>query len=349
MPPLELPTARFQPCMDSFLGAWAGVLKALEDPLPMEDLWGLSGLAFRTQIQRQLLPVGLLPRQWDETCAAVVMRTGYACTAGLRDHFYTQDDLRQIQIAWMKEIEKALEDGRPAISFGLHGPAFGIIKGFDADTENYLVSTFMDGRNDAPINALDVGSLRPPCIFVLIPTGPLALMPGTDVGDPNSGLSATRHAAELGALKEACTHHLGREVDAHGEGLDIPRDLAAGPGAYNVWASAIETGQIAQHWGLAYSAAYYAEARSAAAAWLKKLAQDAHWSDAARRFESAAKHFSHEAECFVRLPKLFPLAQPEALQDSGRRTDASACLRMARAEHIAALELLIEAVDERRE
>src|SRR5580765_7030727 len=102
---IEVPNARFRPCMDSFLGSWAGVLNALEDERPIEDYWGLSGLGFRTQIHRALLPVGLLPRQWDETCAAIVNRTGYACTAGLRDSFYTQDDLRQIRMAWMKEIE----------------------------------------------------------------------------------------------------------------------------------------------------------------------------------------------------------------------------------------------------
>ena len=33
------------------------------------------------------------------------------------------------------------------------------------------------------------------------------------------------------------------------------------------------------------------------------------------------------------------------LQDAGRRTDASACLRMARAEHIAGMEILIETVE----
>lgn len=334
---IEVPNARFQPCMDSFLGSWAGVLKALEDERPIEDLWGLSALGFRTQIHRALLPVGLLPRQWDETYATILMRTGYACTAGLRDFFYTRDDLRQIQLAWMKEIEKALEDGRPAISFGIHGPAFGIIHGFDPDTEEYHVSTFADG---APVNAMDLGTLDPPCIFVLIPTGPLAAVGGTD-------LNAQAFEAERAALTEAVAHHLGQEVDAKGNAVEVPRDLAAGPQAYNAWSLAIETGQVAQHFGLAYTAAYYAEARSSAGVWLRKLAALERWQKAARRFEAAAKHFEHEAESFVALPKLFPLDKPESLLDSGRRSDASACLRMARAEHIAAMENIIEVMEAR--
>ncbi|HLX62056.1 MAG TPA: hypothetical protein VKX17_12310 [Planctomycetota bacterium] len=338
---MEISNARFVPCMDSFLGAWAGVLRALDDERPIEDLWGLSALGLRTQIHRALQPVGLLGRQWDETCAAIVMRTGYACAAGLRDHFYTPDDLRQLRLAWMRTIEKALDDGRPAISFGLHGPAFGIVYGFDDQTENYFVSTFLDAESPAderaatasdphspPINAMDLGSENPPLIFVLIPTGPLA--------DYDS------HAAARAALKEAIDHHLGQERDKAGKLLETPADLASGPAAYNAWSAAIETARIAQPWCLGYYAAYYAEARSGASAWLKKLRSDPAFAAAQKSFVQAAAHLDHETECFGNLSQLFPMNQPDALRDQGRRTDASACLRMARAEHVAALEALIE-------
>ncbi len=328
--PIEIPNARFQPCMDSFLGAWAGVLRALEDECPIEDLWGLSALGLRTQIHRGLLPVGLLGRQWDETCSAIAMRTGYACEAGLRDHFYTPDDLRQIRLAWMRTIEKALDDGRPAISFGMHGPAFGVIYGFDDQTEEYRVSTFLDGQNDAPINAMDLGSEQPPLIFVLIPTGPLA--------------DYSPRSAAIAALRSAVDQHLGQEVDAAGKRVETPADLATGPAAYNAWSAAVETARIAQHWSLGYCAAYYAEARSGAAAWLKKCAASGEWNAAATQFTRAAAHLDHETECFGQLSQLFPMNCPETLQDAGRRTDASACLRLARAEHIAALEVLIEAL-----
>ena len=127
----EVPQARFQPCMDSFLGALAGVLRVMDDERPIDELWGLSGLGLRTQIHRALDPGGLLARQWDETYPRMVLRSGYDCVAGLRNHFYTADDLRELQMTWMRTIEKNLEEGRPAISFGLHGPAFGIIRGFD--------------------------------------------------------------------------------------------------------------------------------------------------------------------------------------------------------------------------
>ena len=332
---IELPNARFQPCMDSFLGAWAGVLRALEDERPMEDLWGLSGLGLRTQIHRGLLPVGLLGRQWDETCSAIVMRSGYACMAGLRDAFYTPDDLRQIRLAWMRTIEKALDDNRPAISFGMHGPAFGIVYGFDDQTEDYLVSTFLDGQNDAPLNALELGSENPPLIFVLIPTGPLA--------------DYDAHAAARAAIKEAIDQHLGQEVDAAGNRVETPPDLVTGTAAYNAWSAAIETARVAQHWSLGYCAAYYAEARSAAAIWLKKQCDDAAWASAASPLNRASAHLEHEAECFGTLSRLFPMQKPETLQDAGLRADASQCLRLARAEHIAAMEALIEALSSQPE
>ena len=324
---IEIPNARFQPCMDSFLGAWAGVLQALDDERSMEDLWGLSGLGLRTQIHRTLLPAGLFGRQWDETCSAIAMRTGYACVAGLRDFFYTPDDLRQIRLAWMRNVEKALDDGRPAISFGMHGPAFGVIYGFDDQTENYAVSTFLDGQVDVPLNALDLGSENPPLIFVLIPSGPLA--------DYDSNVAARS------AIKGAIDQHLGQELDAKGARIETPADLIEGAPAYNAWATAIETGRVAQHWTLSYYAAYFAEARSAASVWIKNLADLPAWSAAKAQLNLAATHLNHEAECFSTLSTLFPMQKPESFQNAGLRADASACLRMARAEHIAAMEALI--------
>ena len=324
-----VPDARFQPCMDSFLGALAGVLKALGDEKGMEELWGLSARGLTTQIHRTLEPVGLLGGQWDKSLAKIVRRAGHDCIAGLRDHFYTDKDLRELQFVWMRNVEKAMQDGRPAICFGLHGPAFGIINGLDPDTEEFHVSTFMDGRNDAPINVQDVGSKQPPLIFVLIPTGPLANY------DPD------RAARE--ALKEALDHHLGQDRDDAGQLKPVPPDMVVGMAAYNAWSTAVELGQVQPFWGLAYYAGYYAEGRSAAAFWLRTLAETPSFAATQKPLHSAAEHLEHEAEALARIPQLFPMQQPQSLQEQPRRTEASACLRLARAEHIAAMEVLAEA------
>jgi len=328
LPLIEVDNARFQPCMDSFLGAFSGMLAALGDPHDMDELWGLSALGFRTQVHRTLAPAGLFPRQWDETYARILRRAGYDCIAGLRDHFYTPKDLRELQFAWMDTVEKALGDGRPAIAYGLHGPAFGIIRGLDNDSEEYHVSTFMDGRKDEPINVQDVGSQSPPLIFVLIPTGILADY------DP--------FAAAKEALKEAVDHHLGQEKDKNGELLRDPSDLATGTAAYNAWSTAVETALVQPHWGPAYYAGYYAEARSAAAQWLRRIATSVEWQAHSSTLAKAAAHLDNEVECFKKIPELFPFKQPDSIQDPQRRTEASACLRAARAEHIAGMETLVE-------
>jgi hypothetical protein len=328
MPLIEVPEARFHPCMDSFLGALHGVLKAMGDEREMDELWGLSALAFKTQVHRTLDPVGILPRQWDETYARIVRRFGFDCLAGLRDHFYSPKDLRELQFVWMDTLEKALDDGRPGIAFGLHGPAFGIIRGLDIDTEEYHVSTFMDGEKDEPINVQDVGTQNPPLIFALVPTGP------SPDYDPD--------AAVRDAFKDAIDQHLGQERDAQGNPLEMPADLVAGPGAYNCWSSAIETASVQPFWGTAYYAGYYAEARSAAGVWLRRLAEAPQWNSHRQKLLGAATHFDHEVDCFKKIPQLFPFSQPEAIQETTRRTEASACLRAARAEHIAAMEILVE-------
>ena len=251
------------------------------------------------------------------------------CIAGLRDHFYTDKDLRELQFVWMRNVEKAMQDGRPAICFGLHGPAFGIINGLDPDTEEFHVSTFMDGKNDAPINVQDVGSKNPPLIFVLIPTGPLSSY------DPD--------LAAREALKEALDHHLGKARDEAGQLAPVPPDMVVGMAAYNAWSTAVELGQIQPFWGLAYYAGYYAEARSAAAFWLRTLAETPSFAATQQPLHAAAEHFEHEAEALSRIPQLFPMQQPQSLQEQPRRTEASACLRLARGEHIAGMEVLAEA------
>lgn len=322
MPLIEVSNARFRPCMDSFLGAAHGLLAALDDEQDIEDLWGLSSLALRTQVHRTLDPLGLLPAQWDVTLARWLRNFGHDCSAGLRDHFYTDQDLRELQAGWMRNVEKALQDGRPALSFGLHGPAFGLINGFDPDAEEYRVSTFLDGRRDTPINVQDVGSIKPPLIFFLIPTGPV------------SGHSYVQSARD--AIKEALDQHLGRSP------ADTRDDIITGPAAYNAWSTAIETGIVHPHWGAGLYAAYFTEARSAAADWLRRLAARPEFESAQVELGVAVSHLEHETECLVRLAGLFPLNEPEALNDIVRRTEASACLRLARSEHIAAMEALLK-------
>ena len=314
--------------MDSFLGALHGVLKALNDERSMDELWGLSGLGLRTQIHRSLSPAGLFVRQWDATYKKILRRFGFDTIIGLRDSFYTPKDLRELQFAWMDTVEKALSDGRPAISYGLHGPGFGIIRGIDNDTEEYQVSTFMDGKNDQPINVQDVGSQNPPLIFFLIPTGP--------IGDYDH----TKAVAD--ALADAVDHHLGMEKDEKGQRLETPPDLVEGPAAYNAWSAAIETGSVNPHWGIALYSAYYAEARSGGALWLRILAEMEYWSGWQSELRRVAEHLEHEVECFSQIPPLFPLSDPAALNSPLKRTEAAACLRAARAEHIAAMEMLAE-------
>ncbi len=312
--------------MDSFLGSLHGVLSALEFGREMDELWGLSALGFRTQVHATLDPGGLLPRRWDQTYPRLARRLGLECICGLRDSFYTPGDLRELQFVWMNAVEKALDDGRPAIAFGLHGPAFGIIRGLDNDTEEYHVSTFMDGRKDEPINVQDVGSQNPPLIFFMLPAGPVAEYNSTE--------------AARAALREAVDHHLGQEKDEQGKLLEPSPNVLSGPGAYNAWSTAMETALVQPHWAAGLYAAYYAEARSAASVWLKRLAESGEWNSAAETFSNVAVRFDHEVECFSRIPPLFPFSQPDAIQDPVRRTEAAACLRMARAEHIAGMEEL---------
>jgi len=164
---------------------------------------------------------------------------------------------------------------------------------------------------------------------VLIPTGPLA----------DYDVAAASRAAVEGAIDQ----HLSREVDNKGVRVETLPDHVDGAAAYNAWSAAIETGRVTHHWSLGYYAGYYAEARSAASVWLKKISDLPSFKGVSTLLHTASNHLDHESECFGTLSGLFPMNKPETLQNSGLRADASQCLRLARAEHIAAMEALIEA------
>lgn len=323
--------AVFSPSMDSFLGALRGVLAAHHVARSPEDLWGFSGLAFRTQVHRTLNPAGLFLRQWDETYPRIVQRMGFDCFSGLRDFYYTEDDLPQLQRGWMGNIERHLEDGLPAIAYGLHGPAFGIINGFDDATEDYRVSTFLDGQRDAPVNAQDLGSLIPPRIFVLIVTSRL------EKHDSRAALQEV--------LRETAAHAAGRECDAKGEPVEIPGDLALAGDAFDAWIQALAARNVAPHWGAAVTAGYHLEARVLGAAFLRGTAKDLLPEHAGVLGEAAA-HLERKAAILQGVAKLFPSAQAQALDDPQRRIDAAHGLTAAKAEHAAALAKLAALVTE---
>ncbi|MCW8132572.1 MAG: hypothetical protein KIS92_19645 [Planctomycetota bacterium] len=319
--------AHFHPCMDSFLGAARGVVACLGEELSDADLWGLSGMAFRTQVHRALAPAGLFPRQWDGTYGRVMQRLGYACIAGLRDHFYTQDDISYLRSGWMGNIERHLDLGLPAIAYGLHGPAFGIINGFDDETENFRVSTRFDGAKDAPVNVHELGLTDPPCVFVLISTGP-----STDYD---------RAKAAREALGEALAHHFHQEKDEAGQEVAIPADLATGMDAFEAWGQALHDRKVAPPWSAALTAAYYLEARTHGAAFLRGTAAQLHPRHA-ETLAKAAQHFDAQAAELQQLAGLFPVRTPAALDDPARVAAAIGHLKKIAAAHEAAMMLLAE-------
>lgn len=319
--------ARFQPCMDSFLGAAKGVIECLGEELTYADLWGLSGLAFRTQVHRTLAPAGLFPRQWDSTYGRAMQRLGFACIAGLRDSFYTQDDISYLRTGWMGNIERHLDMGLPAIAYGLHGPAFGIISGFDDESENFRVSTRFDGAKDGPVHIHDLGLTDPPCVFVLIPEGPLH---GYD-----------RKKAVREAIGEALAHHLGQEKDDAGKPTSLPPDLATGMNAFEAWGVAIHDRKVQPHWGAALTSAYYLEARTHGAEFLRTTASRL-YPEFASRLQEAAKRLDAQAAELKSLAALFPVKEPAALKEAARIASAVEHLKKIAAAHEEAMTLLAE-------
>ena len=216
----------------------------------------------------------------------------------------------------------------PAIAYGLHGPAFGIIHGFDSQSERYHVSTAFDGQRDDPISFQDLGQIQPPCVFVLIPTGPIT--------------KYQREEAAREALREALVHYEGVPHDDQGAPVEVPEDMALGRAAYGLWARALEAGHVDPPWGAALTAGYFIEARTRGAAYLKDHAMG--WFPRSTEFlERAAKAFLREAEHLTEAAQCLPAREPAALGDPNARIQAAKCIGAASLAHEKAMAALREA------
>lgn len=232
-------------------------LAAAGDNRPMHVLMGLSGFAFRLQMENETIcSSSTVVFDWERVFAESALRLGYKASFYCRrfpdaylphvsDHFPTaMDNHEAIQL-----IRSYIDAGKPVVAFDLFLPEFGVIYGYD-DEEQVLYA--MDAAKEEgglfPYDKLGRNYSSILCV---------------------GGLDEKVALSELQALREA----LQFAVD-HARGRDnyAPEDYTTGLAAYDVWSQHLNKGAKTINKNVnAYVTAVFADARDNAAKFLREV------------------------------------------------------------------------------
>ncbi|MSP63005.1 MAG: hypothetical protein EXR72_22250, partial [Myxococcales bacterium] len=230
---------------DTAAAALAACARALGDPRSPAALHAASGLAFRISTDRRLTPAGPLAYPWREVLTVAAERLGCRWRLAAADPgepLWTEARDEAFALATAGALA-----GRPTLLFGVHGGAFGLVRGVDPAADALIVSGVLDGTAPPLLSRAALGG-NTGMLFALQLTARLAI-------DPAVAARAT--------LRAAIRHGRG---DAPTEG-----GVAIGAAAWQLVCTALASGDVDPS-GLALLAQLLAEARAAVAGWLPTAA-----------------------------------------------------------------------------
>ncbi|HWO94689.1 MAG TPA: hypothetical protein VNL92_07990, partial [Dehalococcoidia bacterium] len=233
----------------SEVGALGGVARFLDASLPQPpDLTALSGHAFQLVVREG--PEGLFPIAAPAGPSYARAVAQYS-VLGLRGRIYeVRPEDRASRDEALRAVRRSIDRKRPVIAFGLHIPEFGIIRGYDDDRAQLIVSTLTTEQHG--------------------PALPLALWPAPNTKEaiPIVVVDRERRIRTEVAEQEALAFAV-REYEAKtGAG-----ELAVGAAGYECWISALGSERAALHGrGHAHAVQKLLAARREAAQFLAGLA-----------------------------------------------------------------------------
>ncbi len=324
---LGSPEPIIAPSWISYTGAVSGALKAMGKDRDVTDVAGYTGYAFVLNVSRGQTclsgPTAL--GVWDDITEATSV-LGFRANAWCSDKGFPETEGGPLS-AYDRErakkvfgmIKREIDAGRPVVLWGLPIPEYGIVKGYRGDS--YLVSTCRHaaGQPDDPVR---YDELQAPGCMHLVAFG------GKVKGEPDDR-EAVRRAVKMA------------------EGRWARPRYAAGPGAYEEWASVLEGGEnrdgALTYLGQSYVTACYREGRRNAAEFLKRLARKHASKPQSKHLVKAAREYGEAERAMVELERLFPFAFDGSLPKDKRKRGA-ALLRSAKPHEEAAIGHMREAL-----
>jgi hypothetical protein len=305
-------------CWISFNGAVGGVLRAMGVEYDVVDVAGHSGYAFLMGV-----PVGrMCPsvptsfpvttyREFARGVSAMGIEAeilseegGYMC--GESASFEDQERA----CALFKRVREAIDvSGRPVVLWGLPIPEFSIVNGYEG--ERYVASTYRSpdpAQGEELVPAL--GTQSPGCLMMVTFSGPAS---GEDTW-------------------------LERAVRMASGKADVCQGYVSGPKAAQEWSFVLLRVGDDEYMGNSYTAACYAEGRSNAGVFLKRMARSKK-GRSSRELMDASTAYARGAQVMEEYVRLFPFNFQGKLSEDSRVRDSNLLLELKEHEESAVMQM----------
>ena len=265
----------------SFMTCLASSLLILKGDIDPAWVMGTSGFAFRIWVSKVLCPSAMSVFDWANILPEAVELNGFHARHISR--FWGEGDKEEERREEArKAIISAVDQGIPAIAWDVSDCEWGLIIGYDLETQEYQALT-NDGWPEVQLPFNQLGQREIKILSVIIPDGPN---------------ERSRDVIIRRSLEIAVSHAEQREW------MDRP-DYQDGIPAYELWASVIEHGQPAELKNAWYYAAHYYGARYYAHHYIEKIAGQNHsLRQAAEFYAKVATHLKPVWEACAALNRL---------------------------------------------
>lgn len=303
----------YQSAWLTWVAATTTCLRSLGTTCDQTDVAGMSGYAFLLTIHEGLCPCGPTGMDWGLLMSGLprlgrspMVYWGGPC-GGTREH----------RRHCYEFVRREIEAGRPCVLWGAYAPEFSAVVGV-ADGA-YQVHSFREaiGQPQPPVRYDELHT--PGGVYALaFPTAAVVSRPAADRGAICHALQIMRRSGRL-------------------------REMASGLDAYDQWTAGLaHTGHINIS-GNAYNAQCWAEARSFARDFVRRIA--ARDAVLAEPLEEAHEALSDSAAALWKVAQLFPFpGEPANHNDESRRQAASA-MAQAKAADAKAIDALAKAAE----
>jgi hypothetical protein len=147
MTAIRLPNVTLAPNWTTLVGALEGAFCALGDTVHTHTLMGTTGHAFRITLTEEdgvLAAAPAAPALDLDRAVRLYRNTGR--TIDVRTATTAQRDYPKRRARALRDIQRTIKRGRPAIAYDIHLPEYGIIHGFDDRARILYVSSLMSGQ-----------------------------------------------------------------------------------------------------------------------------------------------------------------------------------------------------------
>ncbi|KRF10224.1 hypothetical protein ASG89_01425 [Paenibacillus sp. Soil766] len=255
--------------------------------LSLIDVMGLTGHAFRLNIDPTEVNVaGPTSFPGGYILRRNLCNLGYTSNMGEASTPVSPDKLEQT----IALIQRSVEKGFPAIAFDLFIPEFGLIYGYDDETQ---MLNAKDVSQEGTISYADFGRPKIPVLFLVTIEDSL----------PHSKYEMLRMALDM-----IVDHARGREWT-----YNFKDRYAQGLKGYDAWIQVMEN-RTADEFGNAYNIAVAADAREFAVQFLREMSIKWDGSNVVERTvrskaAEAATHYESVAEALSGLREMFPFPE----------------------------------------